>query len=396
MRTFSLLLFGLLIATRAPAQDRLAVVTEPGTPVVATEFLLTVGPLDEDEGEEGITYLAGRAVIDPIRAALDSLGARVSVMPEKDAIAFSIVAAPDAWEQATALVGRALFRDPPEGAAVRREQVAIVNELNGRSANPADAATRESDAEFFGRRHPWGRPIVGTPRSVSSLRFDDVEGYLRANFTPDRAVAAVVGPVDSRDVARHLNVLLGSSVAERDEPEGYRPSDDIEHIDYNSITTWITASFPFEPDDDVEAIRMFAYLVADALSFSPLQRSVFNVTSAVEVRRAGGEVRLQLVVPPEEADDWADRILEVVDDLEERPLLDDVFRGHLRRYRGVRLMTLIGPEERAHAAARELVLRGRFDSVIPDLGGLTQERVRSAGRALGDPAIVLLGPNLEN
>src|SRR5690606_31490116 len=73
----------MLVASGATAQERIAVVPEAGSPVVATEVLVLAGPADEPEGKEGIVYLAGRSVVAPIQPLLDSLGARLAIEPHK-------------------------------------------------------------------------------------------------------------------------------------------------------------------------------------------------------------------------------------------------------------------------------------------------------------------------
>lgn len=388
--------FVFLFARPAVAQDRIAVLTEPGTPVVAADLLLSVGPADEGDDSAGIAYLAARTVVGPLRVALDSIGAEVSITPHKDALSFTVTAAPEVWEEATERLAAALFREPPTSAIVTRERRAIAAELRGRAANPADAATRAMDQAFFGLGHPWGRPTVGTPQSVERISFDEVDAFLRENFTPDRAFAAVAGPVDAADAIAHLRPLLGSTFPAPVELVPFRPVRAPVRREYNSITTWVSASFRFPETGDEEALRFVAYLVTDAVSFGPAQRSVYNVWSDVFPRTGAGEIRLQMVTPPDEASDWVERIGDAVERIASRTMIDDVFEAHLRRYGGERLMRLISPEDRARAASRQLFLTGRITGLSPDLSEMTQERVRRAARALESPAIVLLGPSVDN
>ncbi len=379
----------------ASGQQRLAVLTEPGTPVVATEVLIAVGPANEETARAGVAYLAARSLIHEIRSDLDSLGATLGITPHKDALSISVVAAPDAWEAATRTVMLALFRDPPSSAATLRERAAIAAELRGRLANPADAATREMDRAFFGSSHPWGRPTVGTPETVERLTFAQVDTFAREHFTVDRAFVAVVGPVEREEVESHLRPFLGTASPAPVPMVPFTPAERPVRREYDSITTWVLASFGFPENGDLEAMRFLAYLAADALSFSPTQRSVYDVWSDVIPRVGGGEIRLQVVIPPEEADEWAQRVEEAMTELATRSMPDDVFDRHLRRYRGVRLMNLISPEDRASEAARQLLVQGRLVGIVPDLEGMTPERVRAAARSLDDPTIVLLGPTID-
>lgn len=391
----SVLLAVVGVSSPTAGQQRIAVLTEPGTPVVATEVLVAVGPAQEDAARAGIAYLAARALVREVRSELDTLGATVAVTPQKDALSISVVAAPDAWEAATRAVVLAVFRDRLASSTVLAERTAISGELRARLANPADAAIREMDRAFFGSSHPWGRPTVGTPETIERLTFAQVDTFARENFTVDRAFIAVAGPVEAADVERQFRPIIGSGSPAPLRVLPFRPADRPVRREYNSITTWVGASFGFPEGGDLEALRFLAYLASETLSFSPAQRSVYDVWTDVIPRAGGGEIRLQVVIPPEEADDWADRVEGAMDELASRSMPGDVLAGHLRRYHGLRLMRLSAPEERAGEAARQLLVSGRLVGIAPDLDEMTSDRIQAAARSLDSPTIVLLGPTLD-
>jgi predicted Zn-dependent peptidase len=379
-------------AVPAPSQERVTVVTETGTPMVAVEILLSVGPLDEDPDQAGITYVAARSLIEPLRVALDEMGAYVAHHSYKDAIAFSLLAAPDAWEEASRSLLVALFRDPVGNEALEQEKRAVRAELEGRSANPADALSREVDRAFWGDEHPWGRPAVGTVETVESLRIADVDGFIREHFLPSRAYVAVVGPVEPAIARAHLEPHLGSTSAARHSP--FRPGAPAAirlNRDYNSITTWIAASYRFGEGADLEALRLLTHLATDGVSFGPRRPSVYNARGEIFPYPGEGEIRFEVVVPPGQAEEWADRVEQEVAQFTRRELSKNDFEQHLRSYRGRRLMELRSPEARAREAARRLFL---FGAVAPfdEFDRLTPERLHAAARSLESPIILLLGP----
>jgi predicted Zn-dependent peptidase len=385
----------LLLASGVAAQERIAVLTEPGTPVVALDLLIGVGPMDEDATRSGVAHLAARSILAQAQPRLDSLGVRTALRVEKDALSFGLTASPDVWEDAAFILVETVLRETPDSALVLRVRRSIVDELRGRTANPADAATRELDRLFFGADHPWGRPTVGTAESVTRLTVGNVRDFLRENFTPDRVTAAVVGPIEEVEARAHLRALLGTTFPAPVEVLPYTPAGRPVRREYNAVTTWVAASYRVPETADRDALRFITFLATEALSPSPTQRSVYDATGVFEPRVGGGEIRLQVVVPPEEAPHWVDRIEEAVTDLASLDLMNVEFDGHLRRYRGDRLMRFVSPEERAHEFARQLYVDGRVTGIASEAGGLTQERVRAAARALGPPTILLLGPTLD-
>lgn len=394
-RTFGLLA-ALLLAAPLAAQEHVVVRTEPGTPVVAAEVLVAAGPAEEAAGEAGVAYLTARAATAPIRPILDSLGVRLDVQGHKDALSFTLTAAPDVWEEATRLLLVALFRDPADPDATARERQAIRAELVGREMNPADAAAREIDAAVFGPEHPWGRPAVGYSTTVERLTVAEVDGFLRAHFVPERTVMAVVGPVDEAEAREHLLPFFqGAPLREVQVPPA-TPEDSAVRRNYSSVTTWVVASYRFPADADAEGLRLLAEIAGEALSPGPSRRSVYHARGEVVRRADGGEVRLEVVVPPAEAERWAERIRAAVGALAEQPLSPPVFAARLRRYRGERLRELGSPEARARAAARELLLGGSGAGPLARLDGLTAERLHQAAGLLAPPVVVFLGPFLDD
>jgi len=378
-------------AARATAQERVFVRPEAGTPVVAVQVLVGVGPVDEPAAQAGISYLAARAVVEPTRAVLDSLGAHLDVDQQRDAIAFTLTAAPDAWAEASRVLLTALFRDPVDSAATVRQRAALVRELQGREASPADALEREVARAVYGADHPWARPPVGTSATVGRVRVSQVDAFLRRNFTPERTVIAVVGPVDEAEAQEVLRPHMPEGELRTDTVPPATPAQEPVSVDYNSITTWVSATWRFGAESDVESLRLLARLALDRVSFGPSRRSVYNSRAEVVQYAGGGEVRLTVVVPPLEARQWADRLREAVGGYAAEPLAPGVFAERLRRYRGLRLLELDLPEARAGAMARAALLGDRGATLV-DFTGLTAERLQAAAKGLEPAIIVFLGP----
>lgn len=380
-----------LAARPAAAQDRVVVRAEPGTPVVAAEVLIAVGPADEAEGKEGITYLTARSVTAPIVPILDSLTAQLTVVQHKDAVSFTVIAAPDNWEEATRTLLVALFRDPVDSVATVRQRTATAAELEAREASPADALSRQVDAAVFGESHPWGRPAVGTAASVGRIRVNEVDAFLRTGFTADRAVVAIVGPVDA-EAAQALRAFMDPGPVRITDVDAPEPADKPVRQQYNSITAWVAAVYPFDEDADEEALRMLARLAIERVSFGPMRPQVYDSRAEVTRHAGGGELRLELVVPPREVEDWAERLAAAVAEYAGEALGDAQFADRLRRFRGERMLELESPEARARVLARQVLVTGRTTGRLADVDGLTAARLHRAARALGDPVIVFLGP----
>lgn len=378
------------------AQEHLLVRSEPGTPVVAVEVLVAAGPADETPEQAGLAYLTARAATAPIRPILDSLGARLTVQAHKDALGFTLIAAPDTWREASRTLLVALFRDPADSVATVRERAALRAELIGREASPADALAREVDAAVFGPEHPWRRPAAGYSTTVEKLTVRDVDGFIRGFLVPERTVVAIVGPVEPAAAREHLAGFFRGTPWQPPSSAPAAPLESPIRQEYNSITAWIAASYAFPADVDEEAVRLLGELAVEGLAFGPSRRSVYNARSEVVRRAEGGELRIQIVVPPREVDAWAGRIDEAVARYAERPLTPAQLAERVRRYRGLRLRELDTPEARAQAAARQIFLGRDAGGRLADLDRLDSGRVLAAARALRRPTLVVLGPFVDD
>ena len=266
-----------VISSGGEAQERISVRPEPGTPVVALEVRVAAGPADELPHQAGLAYLTARSVAVPLRAALDSIGVHLTVHAQKDAIAFGLAAAPEVWDRAMRLLLTTLFRDPADPGIVAREREAIRAELLARASNPADALLRETDAAVYGPGHPWARPTVGTPATLEGISAREVDTFLRTFFVPARTTLALVGPVEPTDAKRRMLAVFPAAAWNAPLNEAGRPSPEPVQTPYNSITAWVSVSYPVAADADVETLGLLAELVRDRLEFGPSRRSVYNV-----------------------------------------------------------------------------------------------------------------------
>jgi predicted Zn-dependent peptidase len=198
--------------------------------------------------------------------------------------------------------------------------------------------------------------------------------------------------VEREEVEEALATFLEPGPLRRGLAPPPEPAQEPVSTEYDAITAWVSASYHFGPEADVESLRLLAHLAVDAISFGPSRRSVYD--SRTEVLRhagGGGELRIHLVVPPREAELWSGRIRAAVAAYVDAPLPQAVFAERLRRYRGARLLELDSPEARARALARLALVEGSTEWMV-DLEGLSPERLHAAARALAAPVLVFLGP----
>ena len=59
---------------------------------------------------------------------------------------------------------------------------------------------------LYGQEHPYGRPDLGTPKTVQGLTRDDVVAFHKRLFVPNNASLIVVGDITPDADRRHARV----------------------------------------------------------------------------------------------------------------------------------------------------------------------------------------------
>jgi predicted Zn-dependent peptidase len=96
--------------------------------------------------------------------------------------------------------------DPDE---IERERAVILQEISQIEDTPDDYVHDLFSLDFFSD-HPLGRPICGTPASVSTFQRDDFVNFFRSRYVPRRVIVAAAGHLQHADLVREMEARLGA------------------------------------------------------------------------------------------------------------------------------------------------------------------------------------------
>ncbi len=382
----------LLGAASAGAQTRLVVMEEPDVTVVGIAVVLNSGSPWELESEAGLTHLAALATVEQLRPQLETLGGSVRVECLPAATVLTLLVPPTTWRLATLLFMDALFVQELSEGAVERAKDGLLRSLAARDAYTAGIRAALARA-LFGEDHRWARPPCGDTGTVTALTDDDVRRIRRARFRPTRAAAAVAGPIpaiEARDILADFAIDDGLPILVPAPAGG--GGDGPVHVESPTVTTWTALAFPFAEETDVEALRLLAFQLREALGPSPARPDVFDVQTSIERHGDGGWLAVTLITAPISAPRREADARAFVRKAGEGALPREAFDALLRRYRGARLLDLATPEARARDAALQLFFDHGFRSPAATTDTLTPDRLRRAASALGASASASLGP----
>ena len=193
----------------------LRVVTQPmpGARSVAVGLFVGVGSRREDEAHAGLSHLLEHLVFKGTRRypepgglseAVEGCGGSVNASTDRELTVYSARvpagAAPRALEVIADLVLAPLLRRRD----LISEKPVIVDEIRMYVDSPGDHVFSLFDELLFGR-HPLGREIAGTPRSVRRASHERVVAHWQRWYRPTNLVLAAAGAIRHDDVLRIAN-----------------------------------------------------------------------------------------------------------------------------------------------------------------------------------------------
>jgi predicted Zn-dependent peptidase len=149
-----------------------------------------------------------------IASEVDSIGGYMDAFTAKEYASFSLKVLDEHLPLAVEILGdivRNPLFDPME---MTKEKKVIFEEINMVEDTPDDLVMELFSGAFW-PDHPLGRPILGTKRSVSSFRRDDLASFFAEVYHAGNILICAAGnlshPGTARLVARHFGALRGGT-----------------------------------------------------------------------------------------------------------------------------------------------------------------------------------------
>jgi len=197
---------------RTVLDNGLRVVTQemPHARSVSAALFVGVGSRHEDESAAGLSHLLEHLVFKgtasfPDAGSLSQLiegcGGSVNASTDRELTAYTARVPASAAATALNVIGELATRPLLRGSDLAAEKPVIVDEIRMYVDSPTDHVFTIFDELLFGR-HPLGREIAGTPRSVRRATRDAALAHWRHWYRPGAMVLAAAGSIDHATVLR--------------------------------------------------------------------------------------------------------------------------------------------------------------------------------------------------
>lgn len=184
---------------------RVLVAERHGDPVVAVLLLYRVGSRNEREHEAGMSHFLehmmfkgsrrfGKGAVDRLTT---ELGGQNNAFTGYDHTAYWFELASDRWEAALDVEADRMRHLLLDSAEFESERAVVLEELAMGEDDPWRVLARRVEAALF-QRHPYGRPIIGSPESLRAMRAEDMRAFYERFYHPGNATLVVCGDVAPR------------------------------------------------------------------------------------------------------------------------------------------------------------------------------------------------------
>lgn len=190
----------------------------PGSPVVSTMIVYTVGSADEDLDHTGLSHylehlmFKGTAKLMPgdIDRITQQNGGQNNANTSEDMTVFHFDFAADRWKAALEIEAdrmRNLRID--EKHEFQQEKGAVISELDMNEDQPWDLEQKMLLPILFGAKAPYGHPIIGEKAHVRESTAEVIKKHYDRWYHPNNAVLVVTGGFDEKDALEAIKKQFG-------------------------------------------------------------------------------------------------------------------------------------------------------------------------------------------
>jgi predicted Zn-dependent peptidase len=190
----------------------------PNVPLMAVSLRTSRGADADSAAKGGLAGLtaemlsqgAGTRDAKAFEQALDALGAQFSASVDERSMSATLNVLATNFEPALKLYADAVIRprfDVKEYDRVKRVAIANIEQEND---DPSGVSRRVANREYFGKDHPYGRPVEGSLLSVKSLMVADLKAEQTRFLNSRNVTLYVAGALPLATVKAKLEAEFGS------------------------------------------------------------------------------------------------------------------------------------------------------------------------------------------
>ena len=357
--------------------------------ITGTTVLIRSGGSFETDEQAGLSELTQNLLLKGTRHRtarqvtnqLEAIGARLSCAAGRDASALSLVTPAAAFGAGLEILFDILLHPSFPEEEVARERDLMLQKMRA-CEDQLLAKSLELLAEQYYGTHPYHKPLVGYPDTVSRLHREEAVSWFAERYVPSATIVSVVGMFDPNLLLRRLESSLGtfpggacSPAPQAELPKRIRPSET--YRERESEASWISIGYP-APEvthEDYPAMEVVDGVMGGSMSsrlFVELRERrglAYEIGSSYAARPGPSLYALYIGTRPEQTEEARDAILEQVREIRDRPVPAEELARAKTYLKGTFVMSQERNIGRASLLARAqlLGLGRRFTDRYPEM-----------------------------
>ena len=334
-----------------------------------------------------------RRTAQDIAREVDSIGGMLDAFTAKEMVCFNTRILDEHLPKAFDIISDMLLEPKFDDADIERECSVILEEIRMTQDNPEDLV-HELFTQNFWNPHALGRPILGTPETVSAFTRETLQKWFHYWYAPNNLVVTAAGHLQHKEMVDLVSSRFAKLAPSKDgAPDpAPRPAAHITLRNKNELEqVHICVGVPSLPMPDS---RRFAVSVLNNVLGGGMSSRLFQnireklglayaIFSELNAYKDAGVLSVYAGTSIDTAEQLVRCVLDEFRRLKNEPLSDEELRRAKDHLKGATLLALEGTGQRMNSLARYHIYFNRYfspDELIAMLESVTAEEIRDIAR----------------
>ncbi len=174
----------------------------PVSPIASVQVWVKAGSTKEPPSFAGISHVLEHMAfkgtqkrgVGEMAREVESLGGAINAYTSFDHTVYHITIPSRYVERAIEMLADTLANSVFDAAELKKEIEVVMEEYRMNQDSPGRMVSKNLFSEFF-EKHPYGRPIIGFPETLSRITREEIVSYFRTYYVPNNMLLVVVGDV---------------------------------------------------------------------------------------------------------------------------------------------------------------------------------------------------------
>jgi predicted Zn-dependent peptidase len=407
----------MVTAETLPSGLRLTTEAMPHVRSVSVGVWLKRGSRHESDAESGVAHFVEHMLFkgtftrtaQQIAQTIDSIGGQLDAFTSKEYAGYYIKVLDEHLPLAIDLLSDMVMHPALAPADIAREQSVILEEIKMVEDAPDDLV-HEVFAEQFWARHPLGRPILGTPETVSSFTSEGLRRYFEQTYLAPNLIVAAAGRIEHAAVRalieRAFERLPTAAAPAADVPPAITPGVVVREKDIEQSHVCLgTAAYP-QAHADRHALYVLNTILGGSMSSRLFQHIredrglAYAVWSSLMAFSDAGAMTIYAGCATDRVEEVVDLTIAELGGLRTTPVPADELQRAKDHLKGSLMLSLENTSSRMSQLAKQELTFGRqftLDEILRSIDAVSADDVqRVASDLFKDGAVVatVVGPAL--